>query len=452
YDYTRAGDVLSKYDSIRSLSYTYGYDALHRLTTESAIGPFSGFQDRTLNMYYESSAPHAVSRVNTGLGERTNIYDLNGNLTTGYDFKTPGLFPERRITYNAENMPLTIEYQPEGAPVVSVNYTYDGNGRRVKKQAGTDIVKYIDNVYELRNEQATKYVFAGNLRLAKIKGSNVQFYHKDHLGSSSVLSDENGVLTESVAYEPYGSQRKLFCAPESTDLNYTFTDQEWDAETGLYNYDARLYDSVLGRFITADNVIPNWHDPQTLDRYSYTRNNPLKYVDPDGHNFISLNDPTGAMDYGHNASLVGNNDVGWHYFSKDKNGIKNQTHSYFTTFENFLKSPLSQRYATGYDVETTPDQDEQMINKGFEIYKNEYDIHKNNCADLNAEIGDKGGVKIAKPKDKSPLLSKNFTGPNLQQEKLRKNEPKGNERNLIQERKEIRRKLYDKIRERKRSK
>ncbi|MFH2058107.1 MAG: toxin TcdB middle/N-terminal domain-containing protein, partial [Pseudomonadota bacterium] len=41
YDYTRAGDVLSKYDSIRSLSYTYGYDALHRLTTESAIGPFS---------------------------------------------------------------------------------------------------------------------------------------------------------------------------------------------------------------------------------------------------------------------------------------------------------------------------------------------------------------------------------------------------------------------------
>ncbi|MFH2093206.1 MAG: hypothetical protein ABIJ31_12660 [Pseudomonadota bacterium] len=77
---------MSKYDSIRSLSYTYGYDALHRLTTESAIGPFAGLQDSTLNMYYEAGAPHAVSRVNTGHGERTNVYDLNGNLTKGYDF------------------------------------------------------------------------------------------------------------------------------------------------------------------------------------------------------------------------------------------------------------------------------------------------------------------------------------------------------------------------------
>jgi RHS repeat-associated protein len=64
---------------------------------------------------------------------------------------------------------------------------------------------------------------------------------------------------------------------------YSYTDQEWDAETGLYNYDARLYDPVLGRFISADSIVPNWHDPQALDRYAYALNNPLKYVDPDGH-------------------------------------------------------------------------------------------------------------------------------------------------------------------------
>ncbi len=287
YNYSYAGDVLTKYDDIRNLSYVYDYDNLHRLTEESAVGPFSGQENRTIDMYYESAAPHAANRVSTTQGKRTNIYDPNGNLTTGYDFKTPGLFPERRISYNTENMPTTIAYEPEGGAIVSVNYTYDGNGQRVKKQAGSDVVKYIDTIYEIRNEQPTKFIFAGNLRIAKIKGSDVQYYHKDHLGSSSVMSDENGILAESIAYEPYGSQRKLFCAQEQSDTNYTFTDQEWDAETGLYNYDARLYDPILGRFISADSIVPNWHDPQLLDRYAYVRNNPVKYVDPDGH-FLGL--------------------------------------------------------------------------------------------------------------------------------------------------------------------
>jgi RHS repeat-associated protein len=56
-----------------------------------------------------------------------------------------------------------------------------------------------------------------------------------------------------------------------------------DSSTGLYNYDARLYDPVVGRFITADSIVQDFYDPQLLNRYSYVRNNPLKYVDPDGH-------------------------------------------------------------------------------------------------------------------------------------------------------------------------
>lgn len=61
------------------------------------------------------------------------------------------------------------------------------------------------------------------------------------------------------------------------------TGQEFDKEYQFYNYVARLYDPVMGRFITPDSEVPDWYDPQQLNRYAYTRNNPLKYVDPSGH-------------------------------------------------------------------------------------------------------------------------------------------------------------------------
>ena len=61
------------------------------------------------------------------------------------------------------------------------------------------------------------------------------------------------------------------------------TGQELDAEIGLYFYNARYYDPVLGRFTQADTIVPNPANPQTLNRYSYALNNPMRYTDPTGH-------------------------------------------------------------------------------------------------------------------------------------------------------------------------
>ena len=63
---------------------------------------------------------------------------------------------------------------------------------------------------------------------------------------------------------------------------YRFTDQELDSESGLYNYDARLYDPVIGRFVSADPTVPYLYKPQSHNRYSYCRNNPLNFLDPTG--------------------------------------------------------------------------------------------------------------------------------------------------------------------------
>ena len=70
------------------------------------------------------------------------------------------------------------------------------------------------------------------------------------------------------------------------NLSYTFTDQEDDDELGFYNYGARLYDPVLGKFLSPDSIVQAPDDPQTLNRYSYARNNPIIYVDPEGNFFI----------------------------------------------------------------------------------------------------------------------------------------------------------------------
>lgn len=60
-----------------------------------------------------------------------------------------------------------------------------------------------------------------------------------------------------------------------------YTGQE--SNTGLYYYNARWYDSELGRFVQPDTIIPNQYNPVTLDRFAYSRNNPINFNDPTGH-------------------------------------------------------------------------------------------------------------------------------------------------------------------------
>ena len=72
--------------------------------------------------------------------------------------------------------------------------------------------------------------------------------------------------------------------------DYRFTGQRREGTIRLYDYGARFYDPLLGRFLSADTVVPQPGNPQALNRYSYVLNNPLKYTDPSGH-YVLLEDP-----------------------------------------------------------------------------------------------------------------------------------------------------------------
>jgi RHS repeat-associated protein len=85
---------------------------------------------------------------------------------------------------------------------------------------------------------------------------------------------------QEIFYYPFG---ELKYNSGSDIAKYKFTDQEFDGETTLYNYGARYYDPHLARFVSADTIVPQPFNPQSLNRYSYASNNPVLMIDPDGH-------------------------------------------------------------------------------------------------------------------------------------------------------------------------
>ncbi len=100
------------------------------------------------------------------------------------------------------------------------------------------------------------------------------------LGSTSLATNAYGYQTSRLAYKPFGGTA-WFTAVLPTD--YGFTGQRFEATPGyIYDFGARYYDPYIGRFISADTVVPGAGNPQALNRYSYVFNNPLKYTDPSG--------------------------------------------------------------------------------------------------------------------------------------------------------------------------
>ena len=122
----------------------------------------------------------------------------------------------------------------------------------------------------------------GNGQLLASQGSDNQlkYYITDHLGSIRKVTDSSGNIVSSNDYIAFGSVKS-----SEGSSRYKFTGKELD-ESGLYYYGARYYDSDIGRFVTVDTVKGDSENPQSLNRYSYTLNNPLKYIDPKGEQGI----------------------------------------------------------------------------------------------------------------------------------------------------------------------
>jgi len=124
----------------------------------------------------------------------------------------------------------------------------------------------------------------------------------DHLGSTSVTADATGRglciperserenLLSSLYYTAFGEIRT-----GSSFTDYQYTGQRNEEETGLYYYVARYYDPQLGRFISADTIIPEPGSSQAYDRYAYVNGNPINNNDPSGHCPLCITAAVGAV-------------------------------------------------------------------------------------------------------------------------------------------------------------
>jgi len=123
----------------------------------------------------------------------------------------------------------------------------------------------------------------------------VVYFHKDHLGGTSIVTDSNGEVVSQQKYLPYG-KNYIDANASNYQNNKKFTGKELDLETGLYYFGYRYYDPEIARWISIDPV--QWDlsfdknlqakvlaNPVMHNSYAYAGNNPMKYVDPDGRDF-----------------------------------------------------------------------------------------------------------------------------------------------------------------------
>jgi RHS repeat-associated protein len=122
----------------------------------------------------------------------------------------------------------------------------------------------------------TLFIYFYISRLSPVQASeSTYFIHQDHLGSTSLVTNQGGEVVSQQVYYPYGSTRaKVSESQRVTEREYTGQVSDQD-QTGLYYYNARYYDPQIAKFTQADvNQGPN--------RYLYVSNNPVKLIDPNG--------------------------------------------------------------------------------------------------------------------------------------------------------------------------
>ena len=156
---------------------------------------------------------------------------------------------------------------------------------RIKKTVNGESSYYINDGLRVLNEldglgNVNKSIVAGLEQVAEIDENGIiQYIHTDVLGSTVLITDDQGEVTAEYEYDVFGSVVGKSGLAES---NYLFTNQEFDSESELYYYNARYYNPTTGRFISRDPFLGRDGDVLSRNSYVYVKNNPLKYVDPTG--------------------------------------------------------------------------------------------------------------------------------------------------------------------------
>jgi RHS repeat-associated protein len=198
-------------------------------------------------------------------------YDVSGNMTND---------GSNALVYDAENRVVSAT---NGSS--SGTYTYDGNGLRVKKvsggtttvtvySGGRRIAEYVNGA--LPTSPTNEYMYSGNQIIMAVQSGNTYYFHHDHL-SLRVRTNSTGAVADQRGHYPFG---ETWYSPSGASL--IFTTYYRDIESGNDYAMARYDTSRLGRFTSPDPLPGALVEPQSLNRYLYTANDPVNKIDPSG--------------------------------------------------------------------------------------------------------------------------------------------------------------------------
>ncbi|MFL0803131.1 MAG: hypothetical protein K6L81_05405 [Agarilytica sp.] len=304
YDFDSLGNLKQRTDLVHSITQNLCYDNLNRLKssrvgeacdthTDNAYDDLGNIKSKkgisgSFSYGQNGAGPHAVTTAN-GM---TYSYDNNGNMTSAKSGNTTV---------------RSVSYSPFGKPTIIDD---NGNSTRLVYSPNQDRIKRIDGngrtttyagpgIYEENNDngliEKVHYIDDMALYISE-SGPQDGFYtylHRDHIGSIVAKTGENVGSVNDVEYLSndswgrrvnenwVGSPIENGYVPSDTSRG--FTDHEHLDQVGLIHMNGRVYDPVIGRFLSPDPLVQAPYNSQSYNRYTYVFNNPLSFVDPTGY-------------------------------------------------------------------------------------------------------------------------------------------------------------------------
>jgi RHS repeat-associated protein/uncharacterized repeat protein (TIGR01451 family) len=297
--FTYTYDALSRIASLQrpnGIPTSYAYDAANRLiqlahgtngvienlgysyTADSQVATISSLAAASLVPPSTTLGPADPANRITQVGEDILHFDAEGQIASDANAKGTSqyLFDTRgRLTQVTMGNGQTVNYQ------------YDGLGRRIGRSANGVTTQFLydnqDVVEDISGDGNTVNYLNGpgldqKLRQLNSTTGDLLYFLQDRLGSTIALTDVMGIVVEREQYDAYGG------SPGSNLTRYLYTGRESDVTTGLIYYRARYYNPATGRFLNED---PMGFSGSGVNFYEYAANSPLNFIDPFGYSFWS---------------------------------------------------------------------------------------------------------------------------------------------------------------------
>ena len=265
----------------------YTYDDLYRLLEERVTDAARG--DRTTSWTFDAVGNRQTQTDNATV--TSYVYDNNDRLTEENG-------PDGIVTYRYDENGNTLDKRIDG--IVDTTYTYDSQDRLIQADTPTATLNYTYDAMGI-NGALTEFLVDSNRQYAQIieetspsetilylRGDELisqesagitSTYHADGQGSTKALTDAAGIWTDQFIYTAYGEVEDR---EGTTESDFLYTGEQFDAGLGFYYLRARYYNPANGRFPTMDTYQGRVGEPQTLHKYLYVHADPINNIDPSG--------------------------------------------------------------------------------------------------------------------------------------------------------------------------